>query len=78
MPAMGDLGTFVRTHRKALGLTLEETGRAAGVTPQSISDLELGKTKTLKASTAFRLARILQLSKDEVAEFERLLEPVPA
>lgn len=78
MPAVGDLGTFIRNHRKARGLTLEELGRLCCVTAQSLSDVERGKTRTLKATTAFRMARALELEDDSYEEFESLLNGTPA
>lgn len=77
---MAGLGTFVRTHRKARDLNVTTLAEQLGVTPQSVSDIELGKTKTLKASTAFKMVQALALEGDDYDEFLRLLDPeaVPA
>lgn len=75
MPAMGDLGTLVRTRRTEEGLTLQELAALVGVSHQAISLIELGKATGMKAVTARRLARALKVDTDVILD---LLELTPA
>lgn len=59
---MTTLAERMKTAMGAKGCTLTELARAAGVKPPSVSDWLSGKTKTLKAATAFRAARFLNVS----------------
>jgi transcriptional regulator with XRE-family HTH domain len=68
IPAMGDLGKFVRERRHELGLTLEEVAEQTGVSHQRISQIELGQVRGMKGLTAIRLARALDVSADELLD----------
>ncbi len=75
MPAMGDLGTFVRERRRELGLTLEQVAEVAAISGPAISQIERGQTRSLKGTTARSLAKALQVTTDELLDH---LAPVPA
>lgn len=75
MPAMGDLGTLVRTRRTEEGLTLQELAVQVGISHQAISLIELGKANGMKAITARRLARALKVDTDVILD---LLDSTPA
>lgn len=68
MPAMGDLGTLVRTRRTEEGMTLQELAARVGVSHQAISLIELGKATGMKAVTARRLARALNVDTDTILD----------
>lgn len=68
MPAMGELGNFVRQRRRELGYTLEELADLTGISHQAVSQIELGKARGMRSTTAFRLARALQVSADDLLE----------
>ena len=50
-------GEMFRRERKALGLTLEETGKRAGCRRQTIADIEAGKNVGLQ--TVFRALSVI-------------------
>ncbi len=56
------LGTRVRDLRKALGLTQVQLSRRAGITQGSLSSIENGETKELRAETILALAKHLGTS----------------
>ncbi len=58
------LGTRVRGLRKALGLTQVQLSRLAGITQGSLSSIENGDTKELRAETILALAKHLGTSPD--------------
>jgi transcriptional regulator with XRE-family HTH domain len=68
MPAMGELGHFIRKRRLDLGLTLEEVAGQVGVSHQAISQLERGERKGMRLNTARRLARALEVSTDDLMD----------
>jgi predicted ATPase/transcriptional regulator with XRE-family HTH domain len=67
-----DLATLLRTHRASAGLTQEELAEEAGVSARTISDVERGLRSTVYRDTARRLAKALDLSETERADFEIL------
>ena len=50
------LGREIRRRRKAQGLTLEQLGEAAGLTPSYLSNIEAGQ-RDLSLSSMIRIAR---------------------
>ena len=44
MPEDVPLGTLLRRHRRAAGMTLEEAAETSGVSARAISDMERGRT----------------------------------
>lgn len=75
MPAMGEIGTYCRERRKALGLTLAGVAAKSGLSEQAISMIELGQRRKLQAETVTRLARGLEV---DAMDLLSRLEPVPA
>src|SRR5215472_6717759 len=51
MPEDVLLGTLLRRHRRAAGLTLEELAEASGVSARAISDMERGRTRAPQRRT---------------------------
>jgi transcriptional regulator with XRE-family HTH domain len=74
---MGELGTFVRERRKALGYTLEEVADQIGVSHQALSQLELGQTRGLKGPNMYKLARVLNVTADALLEKQMQSHPTP-
>ncbi len=74
MPAMGELGSFIRERRRELGLTLDDVAAEVGVSHQAISQLERGERTGMRMITARKLARVLRVSADELMD---KLEPIP-
>src|SRR5438105_15864703 len=66
-------GETLRTYRRAAGLTQEELAERAGVSPRSISGMERGEGATPRRDTVALLARALDLTAAERADFEALL-----
>jgi transcriptional regulator with XRE-family HTH domain len=60
-------GARLRQLREVAGLTQEELARRAGLTPNAISDLELGRRRHPYPHTVRSLADALGLSEDEHA-----------
>lgn len=52
------LGERVREARASAGLSVSDLARAIGIRPQAITQIENGKTKSLKASTATGISRV--------------------
>ncbi len=61
-------GENIRARRRALGLTLEETAREAGMQASNLSDIETGK-RDVRTQTLERIARALQCPASELIEF---------
>lgn len=72
MPAMGDLGKYIRSRRQELGLTLRQVAERSGLSYQLISQIELGTKPNPTFNTVKALARALEI------EPSQLLEPQPA
>ncbi|GKQ34085.1 helix-turn-helix domain-containing protein [Streptomyces sp. A012304] len=62
------LGTLLRGHRHAAGLTLEELADAAGVSGRAIGDMERGRGLGPQARTVEALADALGLAPADRAE----------
>jgi len=75
-------GQMIRHYRRASGLSQEELGDRAGVTPRTICDLERGRTTRPYRQTVGSLAEALRLQGPELEEFVRLSRlgrhPAPA
>ncbi len=56
--ALSDLGTFIRSRRKAQGLTQRELSVAAGVGLRFVIEVEHGKT-TSQVGKVFQLLQVL-------------------
>ena len=52
MPEDVPLGTLLRRHRRAAGMTLEEAAETSGVSARAISDMERGRTRGPAAAHA--------------------------
>src|SRR5579872_1593682 len=63
------LGSLLKRHRLAAGLTQEELAERAGVSTRSVSDLERGLSRTSHPNTVRRLADALELVPAERASF---------
>lgn len=57
--ALKRAGERTREERKARGWTMEELGEKAGVTPQTVWQLETHKLRDVKFSTIWNVARAL-------------------
>jgi pimeloyl-ACP methyl ester carboxylesterase len=55
MPDDVPLGTLLRRHRRAAGLTLEELAAASGVSARAISDMERGRTRAPLQDDGYRV-----------------------
>lgn len=62
---MEKIGTIIRNHRIAQGLTQEELGRKVFVSKQAVSKWETGKTLP-DIEMVRKLCEILQINKDEI------------
>ena len=51
MPEDVPLGTLLRRHRRAAGMTLEEAAETSGVSARAISDMERGRTRAPQRRT---------------------------
>ncbi len=56
-----DLGNFIKTRRKELGLTLEEVGKAVGVGKSTVLKWESGYISNMRRDKIALLAKVLQL-----------------
>jgi transcriptional regulator with XRE-family HTH domain len=65
------LGDFVQRIREERGLTQRELSRRSGVSIGTIRNLEQNLVKTLRLESARRIARVLGVSVDEMAEAAR-------
>jgi transcriptional regulator with XRE-family HTH domain len=65
------LGDFVQRVREERGLTQRELSRRSGVSIGTIRNLEQNLVKTLRLESARRIARVLGVSVDEMAEAAR-------
>ncbi len=62
-----DFGYFVRQTRKKYNITQDYVSRESGITRSMISNIERGKTKDTRLSTAIKIANALNrglLTKD--------------
>jgi transcriptional regulator with XRE-family HTH domain/tetratricopeptide (TPR) repeat protein len=59
MPEDVPLGTLLRRHRRAAGMTLEELAEASGVSARAISDMERGRTRAPQRRTLHLLVDAL-------------------
>jgi predicted ATPase/DNA-binding XRE family transcriptional regulator len=66
------LGSLLRRHRSAAGLTQEQLAELAGVSSRAVSDVERGLRTRIYRDTATRLADALGLQGAERSEFEGL------
>jgi len=57
---MIDLGRRVKLLRTKKGMTQATLAKAAGIKPPSLSQIETGRTKALKATTILRIAAALE------------------
>ena len=64
------LGSLLKTHRLAAGLTQEELAERAGISARSVSDVERGLRTRIYRDTAARLAEALRLDGGALAGFE--------
>jgi transcriptional regulator with XRE-family HTH domain len=55
------LGTLLRRHRRAAGMTLEELAETSGVSVRAISDMERGRTRAPQRRTLQSLVDALRL-----------------
>jgi predicted ATPase/DNA-binding XRE family transcriptional regulator len=62
---MSGLGSLLRRHREAAGLTQEELADRAGVSTRAISDIERGLRSRIYPDTARRIGAALGLTNDE-------------
>jgi transcriptional regulator with XRE-family HTH domain len=65
------LGDFVQRVREERGLTQRELARRSGVSIGTIRNLEQNVVNTLRLESARRIARVLGVSVDEMAEAAR-------
>jgi predicted ATPase/transcriptional regulator with XRE-family HTH domain len=72
--ASANFGDMLRDHRRAAGLTQEELGERAGVSPRSISELERGGAHIPRRDTVALLARALGLTGAVREGFEAMVE----
>lgn len=63
------VGSLLRRHREAAGLTQEELAERAGLSARSVSDIERGLRTRLYPDTATRLAAALSLADPERGRF---------
>jgi predicted ATPase/transcriptional regulator with XRE-family HTH domain len=63
------VGSLLRRHREAAGLTQEELAERAGLSARSVSDIERGLRTRLYPDTAARLATALSLADQERSTF---------
>src|SRR5690242_20610846 len=66
---MSALGSLLRRHREAAGLTQEELADRARVSARTISDIERGLRSRVYADTAPRIRDALELSEADSASF---------
>lgn len=59
------MGQFIKTRRKYLGLTQEQVARKLGLSGSYLCLVEYGK-KELSVESAGALAKVLELTKEEV------------
>ena len=71
IPPYGSFGWQLRELRTGRRLTIEDLADASDVGVVTISELELGKTRTPQRSTVQRLANALNLTPEERAGFEK-------
>ncbi len=69
-----NIGTRLKEHRVAAGLSLREMAREADVSPSFLSQIENGKSQP-SVATLFSFARILNFKIDELFEAESGAEP---
>lgn len=65
---MTTLAKLVLTHRKQLGMSLQNLAEATGISKGHLHDLEKGRTVDIKVSTAFKLASVLGVAMSVVIE----------
>lgn len=58
------IGSRVKAMRLAKGMNQKQLAKAAGISAPSLSDIENGVTKSLKADTALALGKVLECSTD--------------
>lgn len=68
MPAMGNLGTFIRARRQELGLTLRQVAERSGLSFSLISQIELGQKPNPTYNTVKALARALEIEPSQLLE----------
>lgn len=59
MKALSELGSAVRTRRRTLGLKQGDVARKAGITPESLSRFEHGRTTDLGARKLLAVLAVL-------------------
>lgn len=59
---MDDVKNYLRLRRKQLGLTLEEVGKAVGVTKSTVRKWETGLIANMRRDKIQKLAEVLQIS----------------
>src|SRR5688572_12602705 len=69
------LGATISVHRKEIGMTQAELARALGVSQQTVFAYELGDRRVSVLIVA-KLARIFQMSVEELIGFSRMPRPV--
>ena len=61
MTAAAGVGRTVRYYREAVGMSQASLGAALGITPQAVSDFEVGKTE-ITVARLYLIARVLGVS----------------
>lgn len=64
------LGTYLRQHRKAQGLTQERLAELCDLTPEHISGIERGR-RYPSMKTLVRMADVLQITLAEAFQFQK-------
>jgi len=73
----------IKTKRKELGLTQSQLAKAVGIKQPSLSSIERGESKDLKATTLKGLAKALQVTPEwletgkEQPKFDNNITPIP-
>ena len=73
IPSMNRFGEYIRERRKELGLRQSDLAIKAGLSNGAISMIETGERAELQAVTAYRLARALEITSDDL--LEKLADP---
>ena len=61
-----ETSTIIKEHRKLAGLTQSELAKAAGVSRPAVAQWESGKTKNLKMSHLFKVAKALNIDPESL------------
>lgn len=75
---MSELSELIKTRRQEKHLTMEQLGKLCGVQKSAVSKWEHGRVSTMKASTAIKLCKALDIPQDKVLDFVLEDREVPA